>query len=446
MDCTILVAFRAALFACLTRAAAALFDLADALLTDLSARSVVELSQSPAFRRQWPSVYAALSDGRVDRAALQLAFVAHMPPVPPGQRLMLGLDTSPIRRPDAHTSADRSMVYWPNLPHDATPVVAGWSFSALVVLPQPVSSWTYMLDHQRVATTETAVSVGAAQLGAVLPLLPQRPLLLLDRHYSRAPWVLATADLAMDQLIRARRDQVLYRPPPARTGQRGRPALDGARFQGSAPASHGPPDAIWSGTDAHDRPVSLACWAHLHIRKARAVAITVVRVTRAAAADSKRDPRESWFWWLGGPLPPLAELATFYPHRFGQEHGYRTDKQQLLWDAPHVRTPAQMQCWTDLVAMVRNQLVLARPLVSAERRPWEATTRPATPQQVRRALSRIIPQLGTPAPAPQPRGKAPGRAAGATVKRAQRHPVVRKGTKRKALEKKSAPKQEILRE
>jgi len=96
--------------------------------------------------------------------------------------------------------------------------------------------------------------------------------------------------------------------------------------------------------------------------------------------------------------------------------------------------------------MVRNQLVLARPLVRAERRPWEATTRPATPQQVRRALGRIIPQLGTPAPAPQPRGKAPGRAAGATVKRAVRHPVVRKGTKKKVSAKKTAPKQAILRE
>ena len=65
-----------------------------------------------------------------------------------------------------------------------------------------------------------------------------------------------------------------------------------------------------------------------------------------------------------------------------------------------MRTPEQMQRWTDLVAMVRNQLVLARTRVSAARRPWAATTRPATPQQVRRALARVIPQLGTPAPAP----------------------------------------------
>ena len=83
MDCTILVAFRAALFVCLTRAAAALFDLADALLTDLSARSVVELSQSPAFRRQWPSVHAALHDGRVERAALQQALSRTSRPCPP---------------------------------------------------------------------------------------------------------------------------------------------------------------------------------------------------------------------------------------------------------------------------------------------------------------------------------------------------------------------------
>jgi hypothetical protein len=45
---------------------------------------------------------------------------------------------------------------------------------------------------------------------------------------------------------------------------------------------------------------------------------------------------------------------------------------------------------------------------------------------VRRAMGKIIAQLGTPARSAQPRGKAPGRAAGAVVKRAERHAVVRK--------------------
>lgn len=426
MDCTKFTHLRRDIYACFTRAGAALFDLSDALLTEPAADSFVALSQAPGFQRRWPSVYAALRDGQIDRAALTRAFVAAMPLPQTGQRLLLGLDTSPIRRPDAVTSRDRTLVYWPNLPRDATPVVAGWSFSALVILPQPVSSWTYVLDHQRVPSTGTAVSVGQQQLQTVLPLLPIRPVLLLDRHYSQAPWLLATYDLPVDQLIRARADQVLYRPAPPRTGKVGAPRKDGDRFKGSDPVTHGPPDDEWSGTDARGHPVTVACWQQLHSRKARQVTVTAIRIIRPRAQGSKRDPREAWFWWLGDVLPPLAEVATFYPHRFGQEHGYRFDKQDLLWAAPHVRTPEQMQRWTDLVAVVRNELVLARELVAAERRGWERRAQVTTPRQVRRAMGRLITQVGTPVPPPQVRGKAPGRAPGAVVKRAERHTVIRK--------------------
>jgi DDE superfamily endonuclease len=439
MDCTRFNAFRRDVYACFTRAAAALFDLSDAVLTDPTARSFIEFSQAASFQRRWPSLYAALQDGRIDRAALRRTFVAFVPPPPEGQRLLLGLDTSPIRRPNARTSPDRTLVYWPNLPRDATPVVPGWSFSALVVLPVPVSSWTYFLDHQRVASSESAVSVGAEQLQTVAPLLPTRPLLLLDRHYSQDPWLLATADLALDQLIRARIDQVLYREPPPPTGKRGAPRKDGARFKGSDPTTHGVPDDVWSGTDAAGKVVTLSCWSGLHRRKARQVPITVIRIVREHSPNTKREPREAWFWWLGDPLPPLAEVATFYPHRFGQEHGYRFDKQDLLWATPQLRAPEQMQRWTDVVAVVHNQLVLARSLVAAERRAWEARSRAATPQQVRRAMGRIIAHVGTPSPPPQVRGKAPGRACGAVVKRAERCAVVRKTPpKPKAAQKRSA--------
>ncbi len=429
MDYTILQWFRHELYHCFTRAADALFDLSDALLTDLSARSFVELSQAASFQRAWPSLYEALEDGRIDRTALRRLFVTALPQRMGGTRLLLGLDTSSILRPAAVTSADRTLVYRPNLPSDATPVGPGWCFSSLVVLPNPVSSWTYVLDNQRVPSTATADTIGVQQLRVILPWLCARfgrPILALDRHYSSAPWVLATVDLPCDQLIRARRDRVLYRPPPPRSGKRGAPRKDGDRFQGSAPATHGPPSDDWTGVDAQGRPVQLTVWGDLHLRQARMVPITAVRIIRERARNTKRDPRESWFWWLGGPLPPLAELAQLYPRRFGQEHGYRFDKQDLLWAAPRLRTPAQMERWTDLVAAVRNQLVLARPHAEALRQPWEARVRPATPRQVRRAMGRIIAQVGTPARRPQPRGKAPGRAVGAVVKRAERYAVVRK--------------------
>ena len=429
MDYTILRAFRQALYQCFTRAADSLFDLADALLTDPSARSFVELSQAASFQRAWPSLYEALEDGLLDRAALLRLFVATLPQQLIGTRLLLGLDTSSILRPDAQTSQDRTLVYRPNLPKDATPVGPGFCFSTLVVLPNPVSSWTYVLDNRRVPSSQTADTIGVAQLRDSLPLLAprcSRPLVVLDRHYSSAPWVLASADLPCDQLIRARCDQVLYRPAPPASGKRGAPRKDGARFQGSDPSSHGPPDHDWSGSDAQGRPVRVTVWGQLHLLKARSVSITAVRILRERARNTKRDPRESWFWWLGGPLPALAELATVYPRRFGQEHGYRFDKQDLLWASVRVRTPGQMQRWTDLVAAVRNQLVLVREQVEVLRRPWEAKVRRASPRQVRRAMGRIIAQVGTPARRPQRRGKSPGREKGALVKRAERFAVVRK--------------------
>jgi hypothetical protein len=441
MDYTILQVYRHNLYhTCFTRAADALFDLADALLTDVLARSFIELSQAASFRRSWPSLYEALEDGLIDRAALRRLFIDLLPQRMVGTRLLLGLDTSSILRPEADTSKDRTLVYRSNLPSTATPVGPGWCFSALVVLPEPVSSWTYILDHRRVPSSQTASSIGVEQLQAVLPHLPRvwgRPLVLLDRRYSNAPWVAASATLATDQLIRARCDQVLYRPAPPPSGKPGAPRKDGARFKGSDPSTHGPPSADWSGVDAHNRPVQVSCWEGLHLRKAREVTITAVRIIRERARGSKRDPRESWFWWLGGLRPALSELAELYGRRFGQEHGYRFDKQDLLWARPRLRTPEQMERWTDLVAIVRNQLVLARPGVEGERRPWESPTRPSTPRQVRRAMGRIIAQLGTPARKPQRRGKAPGRVVGAVIKRAERYAVVRKSPPKA----KSPPKQ-----
>lgn len=63
LQCTILEVLRHNVYhRCFTRAGDALFDLADALLTDPSARSFIELSQAPSFRRRWSSLYEALED------------------------------------------------------------------------------------------------------------------------------------------------------------------------------------------------------------------------------------------------------------------------------------------------------------------------------------------------------------------------------------------------
>jgi hypothetical protein len=118
-----------------------------------------------------------------------------------------------------------------------------------------------------------------------------------------------------------------------------------------------------------------------------------------------------------------------YVLRFGQEHGYRFDKQALLWQEPRLRTPEQFERWSLVVAIAHNHLVLARDLVEPLLRPWESQHRPVSLQQVRRGLDKLLGQLGTPARPPNPRGKPFGRSKGAKVRKAKRFPVIRKKPK-----------------
>lgn len=420
--------FRCSLYACYRRAGDALMNTNDALLCDVTARSFIELSLSPFFARRWPSLYEGLEDAVIDRANLQTLFASHVSTPAPGQRLVLGVDASSIARPLSPTARDRTYVHAVNLPEGSKPVTPGWQYSTLAVLPQTPSSWTYILDNQRVQSQATQAQVATQQLASILPLLPVRPLLLADGYYGSATFLAQTQELACDKLLRLAKNRVLYRPAPPRTGKAGAPKKDGARFVCDQPQTHGSPDQQWSGPDENGKPLEVACWQNLHFKKARSQTLSLLRVTRPHAAESKRDPRISWFVFCGQCLPPLPEVVALHRRRYSLEHGYRVDKQDLLWATPRLRTPESFDHWTDLVAGVRNQLCLARPLVQAARQPWESGRRAVTPQQVRRACGRIIAGLGTPASAPQVRGKSPGRPLGTVIKKATRYGVVYKAT------------------
>jgi hypothetical protein len=428
MNLNTLSEFRHGVYACFSRARDALFNVCDALVTAVAAQSFAELALSPLMVRRWPSVYAALRDGRIERSQLQRVFAQSVPAVPTGQRLVLGIDATNIARPESPTARDRTYLYVHNLPDCTAPVTVGWSFSTLAVLPESPSSWTYVLDNARIPSEQSAGAMAAAQLAAVIPQLAARALLTGDRYYGSAKFVQATATIACDKLLRIPGNRVFYQAPPPRTGHRGAPKKDGAVFKCHDLATHGAPTATWTGQDEHGQRIEVAAWAGLHYKRCRTVILTVIRVTRDGASSKKRDPRVSWFIWIGLEPLPLSEVWPTYRRRFSLEHGFRLDKQDLLWTEPRFRTPEQFQRWTDVVTIAHNELVLARDTPDAQRQPWESRTRPVTPRQVRRAMPRILAQLETPASPPQPRGKSAGRACGAKVTRAARYPVVRKST------------------
>src|SRR5712671_6323682 len=108
MKDTILQDYRNAIYESMTRGGDALFNLADALLSESQARSLPELSLSPFFERKWPSVYEALEDGRLDVKGVRAACVkAAFADKADHEAVCIAVDTSVVERPDAQTSEDR---------------------------------------------------------------------------------------------------------------------------------------------------------------------------------------------------------------------------------------------------------------------------------------------------------------------------------------------------
>src|SRR5216684_4020959 len=278
MNLNTLQDFRHEVYDCFERAADALFNSVDALLTETQAQSFPELSLSPWFERRWCSLYEAFEDGRINQERLRRVFAKYLLVPGEGERVWLGLDATSIERPESKTSPDRSVVYKPNLPESSKPISYGWQFSTVVLLPEQPSSWTPVLDQQRIRSDQTSVQVAAAQLRELALLLGGRPIVATDRWYSCAPFLLLTEGLPFDKLLRLKRKRVLYRAAPAPTGKRGAPRKDGERFQCGNPSTYGEASGSWQGTDAQGQPVEITWWRRLHLPKARHLEVTVIRV------------------------------------------------------------------------------------------------------------------------------------------------------------------------
>src|SRR5215208_962595 len=90
--------------------------------------------------------------------------------------------------------------------------------------------------------------------------------------------------------------------------------------------------------------------------------------------------------------------------------------------------PQQADLWSWLVVAVYTQLRLARERVADLRLPWERRYDRGrlTPIRVHRVVSSLLVEVGTPAKAPKPCGRSPGRPKGCLSGRAKRYPAIKK--------------------
>src|SRR2546429_4384396 len=99
MNLNTLQGFRQEVYGCFDRAADALFNSVDALLTETQAHSFPELSLSPSFERRWCSLYEAFEDGQIDQRRLRQGFVRDLLRSADDEPGGVGVDPPRIKRP-----------------------------------------------------------------------------------------------------------------------------------------------------------------------------------------------------------------------------------------------------------------------------------------------------------------------------------------------------------
>jgi hypothetical protein len=447
--------FRAELYACCTRRADALVDLADALLSAPGpVASLPHLSLEPAHRRGWGSLYAALAHGRMDAERLRDLLA--------GQPLAGGLpiyavDVTTWPRCDAECSPERGYYYHPSRHSAGQPIIAGWAFQWIAQVSFDRDSWTAPVDALRLHPLDDTDQTAAAQVRALLARLPAGgpvPLFVFDGGYDSAQLTLDLAEAPAAVLVRLRSDRCFYAdPPPRPLGSTGRPRRHGAKFALADPATWPTPTATLTCQDDQYGSVTVKAWGGLHPKQQRhpgrgtgrprpIVRGTILRVQVQRVPARTRPPKVLWLWWAGPGSCDLDLAWRAYIRRFDLEHTIRFAKQTLGWTTPRPRHPDQADRWTWLVLAAYTQLRLAREAACDQRLPWERP-RPQprlSPYRVRRGFPRLLCTLGSPATTPKPSGRSPGRPKGRASGPAARYPAIKKPTKKRRIKQTKATK------
>jgi hypothetical protein len=426
-----LKAFRQAAYHHLGKANDATFELTDAVLLTRNAYSLADLSLCPVFRRRWPSIYEALQDSRPQRQKLMKLYIEQMPS---SVRPILAGDHTIWPRPEAVTLQERTIEHQATTVPGNRPIGLGQGYSTIAWIPEAEGSWALPLRHERITSWENPIEKAAWQLQQVCSGLSVRPISVWDSEYGCAPFVLKTANIPADKLIRLRSNLSLWGAPPPYSG-RGRPRKHGDKFKLNHPQTWGTADEDIEVNDPDLGRIRIRLWREKHFQAAAEHPMQLVRVERLEQQRSWRISKPLWLAWLGEQMPPVSEVWRLYLRRFAVDHWYRFAKQRLHWTLPKLSSPKQCERWSDLMPLMSWELWLARDLVADNPLPWHRSIPKLTPGRVAQAFAGVLAAIDTPAQPPKPRGKSPGWPQGQPRSRRTRYPVVKKGfnTRKKRL-------------
>jgi len=294
------------------------------------------------------------------------------------ERPLCAVDHTGWSREESVTLKDRTIIHKPTQIPGNKPISIGQAYSTIAWIPEEEGSWALPLRHERITSFESPISKATWQMRQVTRHLPVRTIFVLDSEYGCAPFVLQTADIEADQLMKLRGNLCLWKAAPPYSGK-GRPRLHGDKFKLKDPSTWG--ESIETVEIIYDKlgQVRLRGWSNLHFRRSPEQAMELLSISRIQPEGKQGKSKPMWLVWVGEQMPPLQEVWQKYLRRFTVDHWYRFAKQRLHWTKPRLGTPEQASQWSDLMPLMTWQLWLAREEVMDNPLPWQKSQTSLTP-------------------------------------------------------------------
>jgi len=440
--------FRDELYLLFPKRRDAIMNLLDALTSDgHRCKSVVQLSNSAQYKRQYSSITDAVADGLSEVSWIEVSRLVHKFTVSDLTKSphRFVVDCTPNPRPFARKLADRTVTHHPNPAPGNKPICVGHQYSLLSLLPNEIlenqKHWLLPLSTVRVGSHLKGHELGMQQISECAETLEIGDELFISVGDSLYGTESCRAKVSEKEnwvhIFRLNSSRNVYRSiAPEKSHVKGRKKEYGKKMNLAKSETHLPHDAKVTLNPLSKKGIPLTVvikrWDNMVVRGSRNFQsskhpLNIHQIEVFNEAGEMLFKRPLWVAVFGKLRDKISleDAYTQYRSRYDTEHLFRFGKTKLLMDKFQTSEVTHEENWWKLCTLAYIQLYLAKELAPSLPEPWERYLLSyktegseektiTSPSQTQRGFAKVLEHVGTPAKSCVARGKPHGRIAGET--------------------------------
>lgn len=404
--------------------------------------SVVQLSNSQHFKRQYSSITDAIADGLPDAnwdKIRKLIFqYNYEDSKDKPYRFIVDCTANP--RPYSKKLDDRHITHSPNPAPGNKPICVGHQYSVLTLLPNEKPSsdknWLVPISAKRVNSSNKGNEAGMTQIVNTIQefeLNGKLSISIGDSLYGTEQCRMTVSEQKdLVHIFRLNSKRNIFFKPQEDSKSKGRKKEYGFKMKLNDAATyqecHESIQTQWITKKGKQHSVNIKLWQDVLLRGSRDFhsskhPLNIVQITVTNNKGESVFKKPMWLAIMGDRRHEVSAIDIYnnYKSRYNIEHFFRFGKRNLMMDSYQTPDIEHEELWWQFCMLAYSQLYIAKNLVKAIPEPWERYSKSykesdkqglTSPSQTQRGFSALLKQIDTPAKIPSPRGKAPGRIAG----------------------------------